>query len=80
MAGLTPDLKAIGHSTTSTVAVLQQDGTLLADRPDSPSLATLRSWLTSWEEAGRPAPETYTPSLVRGSESEMPGWSLNLSL
>ncbi|WP_275466333.1 hypothetical protein [Streptomyces noursei] len=80
VAGLTPDLRAIGHSTASTVAVLQQDGTLLADRPDSPSLATLRSWLTSWEEAGRPAPETYTPSLVRGSESEMPGWSLNLSL
>ncbi|MER6548487.1 hypothetical protein [Streptomyces sp. NPDC001250] len=37
MAGLRPDLLAIGHSTATTAAVLQQDGTLLADRPDSPS-------------------------------------------
>ncbi|OIJ98998.1 protein-L-isoaspartate(D-aspartate) O-methyltransferase [Streptomyces sp. MUSC 14] len=75
MAGLRPDLWAIGHSTPTTAAVLQQDGTLLADRPDSPSLAVLRGWLTSWEQAGRPAPETYTPTLVRHDD----GWHLRLS-
>ncbi|MCX4967133.1 hypothetical protein OHA98_20535 [Streptomyces sp. NBC_00654] len=68
MAGLTPDLWAIGHSTATTAAVLQQDGTILADRPGSPSLAVLRDWLTAWESAGRPAPETYTPTLACGAD------------
>ncbi|MFF5257039.1 hypothetical protein ACFY4K_34100 [Streptomyces leeuwenhoekii] len=36
MAGLTPGLWAIGHSASTTVAILQQDDTILADRPDSP--------------------------------------------
>ncbi|MFE2677615.1 protein-L-isoaspartate O-methyltransferase family protein [Streptomyces hygroscopicus] len=75
MAGLTPDLWAIGHSTQATAAVLQQDGTILADRPDSPSRAVLRDWLTAWEAAGRPAPETYTPALARGAD----GWHLRLT-
>ncbi|WP_051885993.1 protein-L-isoaspartate O-methyltransferase family protein [Streptomyces hygroscopicus] len=75
MAGLTPDLWALGHSTQATAAVLQQDGTILADRPDSPSLAVLRDWLTAWEAAGRPAPETYTPALTRGAD----GWHLRLT-
>lgn len=47
MAGLRPDLWAIGHSTTETVAVIQQDGVILADSPDSPSLSALRDWLTA---------------------------------
>ncbi|MGW1326429.1 protein-L-isoaspartate O-methyltransferase family protein [Streptomyces antibioticus] len=75
MAGLTPDLWAIGHSTPAAAALLQQDGTILADRPDSPSLAVLRGWLTAWETAGRPTPETYTPALARGAE----GWHLRLT-
>ncbi|MFD8609587.1 DUF6354 family protein [Streptomyces sp. NPDC059631] len=64
MADLTPDLWAIGHSTVTTAAVLRQDSTILANRPDSPSLAVLRDWLTAWKDAGRPAPETYTPALA----------------
>jgi protein-L-isoaspartate(D-aspartate) O-methyltransferase len=75
MAGLTPDLWAIGHSTQATAAVLQQDGTILADRPDSPSLAIVRGWLTAWEKAGRPAPETYTPTLTPSTD----GWHLRLT-
>ncbi|MEV8605533.1 protein-L-isoaspartate(D-aspartate) O-methyltransferase [Streptomyces griseoviridis] len=75
MAGLSPDLWAIGHSSATTAAVLQQDGTILADRPDSPSLAVLLDWLTAWEAAGRPAPETYTPAFARGAD----GWHLRLS-
>ncbi|MFG2527027.1 hypothetical protein [Streptomyces sp. NPDC048516] len=43
MAGLRPDLWAVGHSTTKTAAVIQQDGLILADAPDSPSLSTLDS-------------------------------------
>ncbi|WP_037866857.1 protein-L-isoaspartate O-methyltransferase family protein [Streptomyces sp. NRRL S-1868] len=79
MAGLSPDLWAIGHTTATTAAVLQQDGTILADRPDSPSLAILRDWLTAWEDAGRPAPETYTPALVRCDEAGNTGWNLRLT-
>ncbi|MFI8433773.1 protein-L-isoaspartate O-methyltransferase [Streptomyces sp. NPDC079020] len=75
MAVLTPDMWAIGHTTT-TAAVIQQDGTILADAPDSPSLTVLRDWLTQWEEAGRPAPATYTPAL----NSIGDGWDLRLSL
>ncbi|NEC11533.1 methyltransferase domain-containing protein [Streptomyces sp. SID8014] len=80
MAGLTPDLWAIGHATATTAAVIQQDGTILADRPDSPSLTVLRGWLKQWEEAGRPAPETYTPALAPAGDGHGPaGWDLRLS-
>ncbi|MFH8786954.1 hypothetical protein [Streptomyces roseoverticillatus] len=75
MAGLRPDLWAIGHSTPTTAAVIQQDGTILADRPDCPSPSVLHSWLAAWEKAGRPAPETYTPALTRTTD----GWDLHLS-
>jgi protein-L-isoaspartate(D-aspartate) O-methyltransferase len=74
-AGLTPDLWAIGHTTTTTAAVIQQDGTILADRPDSPSLAVLRDWLKQWEAAGRPAPAAYTADLADAGD----GWNLRLS-
>ncbi|MEU1791630.1 methyltransferase domain-containing protein [Streptomyces sparsogenes] len=77
MAGLRPDLWAIGHSTKSGAAVIQQDGKIIADRPDSPSLAVLRGWLADWETAGRPAPEGYTASLACHDEA---GWTLRLSL
>ncbi|MFF5719280.1 protein-L-isoaspartate O-methyltransferase [Streptomyces buecherae] len=79
MAGLTPDLWAIGHSTPTTAAVLQQDGTILADHPNSPSLVVLRDWLARWEDAGRPAPETYTPKLVRRTDQSITGWNLRLN-
>ena len=79
MAGLSPDLWALGHSTPTAAAVLQQDGTILADRPDSPSLKVLHGWLTAWENAGRPAPETYIPALVRHDEPGLTGWHLRLS-
>ncbi|GHJ35127.1 protein-L-isoaspartate O-methyltransferase [Streptomyces sp. TS71-3] len=80
MAGLSPDLWAIGHSTPTTAAVLQQDGTILADAPDSPSLVILRGWLDGWEEAGRPAPETYTATLVRYDDDQGAcGWNLRLA-
>ncbi|MGW7641837.1 protein-L-isoaspartate O-methyltransferase family protein [Streptomyces decoyicus] len=77
MAGLRPDLWAIGHTTPDTAAVIQQDGTIIADTPNSPSLAVLREWLTAWEKAQRPSPEAYTPRLVGNRED---GWELRLSL
>ncbi|WP_369386222.1 hypothetical protein AB5J72_00215 [Streptomyces sp. CG1] len=80
MTGLSPDLWAIGHTTATTAAVLQQDGTILADRPDSPSLAVLRDWLSAWENAGRPALETYIPALVRCDDDRgNTGWKLRLT-
>ncbi|MFI9206291.1 protein-L-isoaspartate O-methyltransferase [Streptomyces sp. NPDC053048] len=80
MAGLSPDLWAIGHTTTTTAAVIQQDGTIVADRSDSPSLNVLRGWLKQWEDAGRPAPETYTPALIRADSNHgAEGWHLRLS-
>ncbi|MFI6699934.1 protein-L-isoaspartate O-methyltransferase [Streptomyces sp. NPDC050509] len=80
MAGLRPDLWAIGHTTTTSAAAIQQDGTILADRSDSPSLEILRGWLTAWEDANRPAPETYTPRLVRQDLADgQDGWALRLS-
>ncbi|BDH14260.1 hypothetical protein [Streptomyces hygroscopicus] len=80
MAGLRPDLWAIGHSTSETAAVIQQDGVILADSPDSPSPSALRDWLTAWETAGRPAPEAFTPTLVPAGDDQGPaGWHLQLS-
>lgn len=40
MAGVTSDLRAIGHSIATAAAVLQQDGAIPVDRPDSPSCVT----------------------------------------
>lgn len=79
MACLAPDLLALGHATPTTAAVLQQDGTLLTDAPNSPSLTALRGWLADWEKAGRPAPETYTPALIRHAEDDRDGWNLRLT-
>ncbi|WP_405844207.1 hypothetical protein OG528_35890 [Streptomyces platensis] len=77
-AGLCPDLWAIGHSTTKTAAAIQQDGLVLADALDSPSLSTLRDWLTAWENAGRPAPEAspviFFAVLQEGRWPPGPAW------
>ncbi|MFJ5157012.1 protein-L-isoaspartate O-methyltransferase [Streptomyces sp. NPDC088353] len=78
-AGLSAGMWAIGHSTPSSAAVVQQDGSVVADSPDSLSLAVLREWLAAWEGAGRPAPETYGPALVRCDGEERGGWRLRLS-
>ncbi|MCN9241888.1 hypothetical protein NGF19_13985 [Streptomyces sp. RY43-2] len=56
------------------------DGTLLADRPDSPPLTILRTWLAAWEDAGRPAPEAYSPELVRSEGVGETGWRLRLAV
>lgn len=53
---------------------------ILADSPDSPSLFALWDWLTAWENAGRPAPESYIPTLVPAGDDQGPaGWNLRLS-
>ena len=72
MAGLSPDLWAIGHTTT-TAADLQQDGTIPANALGSPPLTVLRDWLKQWEDAGRPA--IYTSALNRTGD----GWDLRLT-
>lgn len=77
MTGLAPDAWALGHSTATTAAVIREDGTILADAPNSPSLAALRGWLADWENAGRPAPEIYTPTLDRDDPAD--GWRLTLT-
>ena len=77
MAALAPDETGLGHSAPGSAAVIRPDGTILADASDSPSLAALRGWLAGWEDAGRPAPETYQPRLVRDEENA--GWVLRLS-
>lgn len=81
MAGLSPDLWALGHSTRTTAAVVQQDGVILADSPGSPSLGALRSWLAAWEAAGRPAPESYTSALLPHDDGSGPvGYDLTVAL
>ncbi|MFT9478864.1 hypothetical protein [Streptomyces sp. Mo3] len=80
MAGLRPDLWAPGHSTPATAAVIQQDGVIVADHRDSPSLTVLRAWLAEWESAGRPAPEVHPPLLARREDGQGPvGWDLRLA-
>lgn len=76
-ASLADGLPALGHTTATTAAVLQQDGTILADTADSPSLAALQAWLAAWEEADRPAPADYKASLVPGQSA--PGWDLRVT-
>ncbi|GAA2698408.1 MULTISPECIES: hypothetical protein [Actinosynnema] len=70
---------AIGHSTPASVAVLRQDGTILADSADSASLAVLREWLRGWEHAECPAVDAYRADLSKASTSEPRGWGLRLT-
>lgn len=42
--------------------------------PRFPSLTVLHDWLKQWEDAGRPAPATYTPTLHRTGDD----WDLRL--
>lgn len=72
-------MRAIGHSTPNSVAMLCVDGTILADTPDSPSLALLRGWLDRWEQAGRPAADQLTPHLVPADDQDGAGWDLRVT-
>ncbi|MCD9195023.1 protein-L-isoaspartate(D-aspartate) O-methyltransferase [Streptomyces albireticuli] len=79
MTELKADVIGLGHSTRDTAAVIQQDGTITADAADSTSLTFLRGRLTAWEDAGRPAPDTYTASLTLDTEGDVSGWDLRLA-
>ncbi|RSM64904.1 hypothetical protein DMB66_18495 [Actinoplanes sp. ATCC 53533] len=56
------------------------DGTIIADRPGSPSLDMLRAWLDRWEAAGRPGVDAYTATLVAHDGGDFPGWDLRAQL
>ncbi|QSY51107.1 MULTISPECIES: hypothetical protein [Streptomyces] len=79
MTELAEDVPGLGHSTRHSVAVIQEDGTILADSTDSGSLTVLRGWLAAWENAGRPGLDAYTPTLVPDMDTDVPGWDLRLS-
>jgi protein-L-isoaspartate(D-aspartate) O-methyltransferase len=70
--------RGIGHSTLDSAAVVLDCGTLIADRPGSPSLAMLRTGLAGWENAGRPGPDGYIPVLTPAGDVQPPGWDLRL--
>ncbi|MFE3775718.1 hypothetical protein [Streptomyces sp. NPDC059122] len=78
MAGLSPNLWGIGHSTPTTAAVVQQDGTIIADAPRRPVPGRPR---LAQRPGGRqpPGPETYTPTLVSRDEPGLNGWNLRLA-
>ncbi|WP_326615888.1 hypothetical protein OG863_01490 [Streptomyces decoyicus] len=75
MAGLRPGLWAIGHSTTETAAVIQQDGVILADSPDSPSLPSCGTGSRPGRAlAARPLRPTPPPSLPQATaKAWLPG-------
>ncbi|MFB7763512.1 protein-L-isoaspartate O-methyltransferase family protein [Streptomyces xiamenensis] len=75
LASLPGGRLAVGHSTPDSVAVVTGDGRLLADSPDSASLAILRSWMSDWVEAATPHWSAHTPYLVTAEN----GWRLRLS-
>ncbi|MFI1801504.1 hypothetical protein ACH427_29770 [Streptomyces sp. NPDC020379] len=79
MAELAEDVPGLGHSTRHSVAVIQEDGTILADCAGSGSLTVLRGWLAAWEDAGRPGLDAYVPTLVPDMDADVPGWDLRLS-
>ncbi|GAA2542544.1 hypothetical protein GCM10010435_07880 [Winogradskya consettensis] len=78
-ADLRGRMRAIGHSTPDSAAMLQVDGTIVADAEGSPSLTILRTWLELWERAGRPAADRLTPALVRNDDPGCAGWDLRVS-
>lgn len=78
ISGLRGHHRGIGHTTAASAALLQTDGTIIADSPRSPSLTTLRTWLERWEDAGRPSADQYTPTLTPAAEGPA-GWDLRIS-
>ncbi len=72
---------ALGHSTHTTAAALRQDGSLIADASDSPSLEIVRAWVQAWQAAGRPPVDAYQPQLAAtDKQTAEPGWDLRLRL
>ena len=80
VAALRGETRGIGHTTPTSAAVIQTDGSILADGPASPSLQALRHWLQRWERAGQPAAAAFTPVLVPYDGDDLPGWDLRMSL
>jgi protein-L-isoaspartate(D-aspartate) O-methyltransferase len=80
VAALRGETRGIGHTTPTSAALIDPDGAILADGPDSPSLQALRDWLQRWEHAGRPAADAFTPVLVPYDGDDLPGWDLRMSL
>lgn len=72
--------RAIGHTTPTAAAMIQVDGTILADAPDSSSLTVLREWLDRWQRAGRPGAADLVPMLVPNPSTDCPGWDLRVAL
>ncbi|MEU7906362.1 methyltransferase domain-containing protein [Actinoplanes sp. NPDC049118] len=80
LASLRNRIRGLGHTTATSAAMILTDATILADRPDSPSLNTLRTWLGRWEQAGRPAADSFTTTLVPHHGPGQPGWDLRAHL
>ncbi|GAB2608428.1 hypothetical protein Aab01nite_61070 [Paractinoplanes abujensis] len=72
--------RGIGRSGTGSAAVIFVDGTIIADRPGSPSLGVLKRWLDDWERAGRPGASRYVGDLRPYEGTGRPGWDLRARL
>jgi protein-L-isoaspartate(D-aspartate) O-methyltransferase len=79
LVSLRNEIRGLGHTTPSSAAVILPDARIVADRPDSPSLHDLRTWLQRWEHAGRPTPETFACTLMPHDGPELAGWDLQVS-
>lgn len=73
------DEMVFGYSTPTSAAALTREGQIIANAPDSPSLAVVRRWIEEWNAAGRPAREDYAPALVHADGSDGTGWNLRLT-
>ncbi|GAA1630702.1 protein-L-isoaspartate O-methyltransferase family protein [Actinoplanes couchii] len=71
-------IRGIGHSSATSAAVILTDATVIADSPGSTSLTILRTWLTRWEQAGRPTPDTFNTRLMPYDGPGLPGWDLQV--
>jgi protein-L-isoaspartate(D-aspartate) O-methyltransferase len=71
-------IRGIGHTTATSAAVILTDAIVIADSPSSTSLTALRTWLAQWEQAGRPAPDTFSTRLVAYDGADLPGWDLQV--
>ncbi|MDG4795120.1 methyltransferase domain-containing protein [Micromonospora sp. WMMD1082] len=78
LVSLRNEIRGLGHTTPRSAAVILTDGRVIADRPDSPSLHSLRTWLQRWEHADRPAPESFARTLVPHDGPDLAGWDLQV--
>jgi protein-L-isoaspartate(D-aspartate) O-methyltransferase len=79
LVSLRDEVRGLGHTTSSSAAVILTDGRIIADRPGLPSLHALRTWLHRWEHAGRPTPESFACTLVAHDSPDLVGWDLQVS-